>query len=205
MRKVTASAKTVDEAIEKALKELNVTRDDVEVRVIEAPQKGLFGLFKGKPATIEVVVKIDAVGEAKQFLQELIDKMGVTVTIEQREVEGRMIFDLKGEEIGYIIGKRGQTLDSLQFLTNLVANRYSDSYLRIQLDAENYRERRKKSLEQLANRLADKAIATKRAIKLEPMTGLERKIIHSALQDNEQVTTYSEGTEPRRRIVIAPK
>lgn len=205
MRKVTASAKTVDEAIEKALQELNKTRDEVEVRILENPQKGLFGLFKGRPATIEVTVKPNAVDIAFDYLNELIEKMGVSVTIERKEEDGQIIFDLQGKELGSIIGKRGQTLDSLQFLTNLVANRYSERYLRIQLDAENYRDRRKQSLEQLASRLADKVIATKRIVKLEPMTGLERKIIHSALQDNEFVTTYSEGVEPRRRIVIAPK
>lgn len=205
MRKVTASAKTVDEAIEKALQELNKTRDEVEVRILENPQKGLFGLFKGRPATIEVTVKPNAVDIAFDYLNELIEKMGVSVTIERKEEDGQIIFDLQGKELGSIIGKRGQTLDSLQFLTNLVANRYSERYLRIQLDAANYRDRRKQSLEQLASRLADKVIATKRIVKLEPMTGLERKIIHSALQDNEFVTTYSEGVEPRRRIVIAPK
>lgn len=204
MRRLTASGKTVDEAVEKALKELNVTRDQIEVRVIEEPQKGFLGLFKAKPATVEVIVKPNAIDEAFRFLEDLVKKMGISASIERKENSEQILFDLKGERIGTLIGKRGQTLDSLQFLVNLVANRYSDTYMRIQLDAENYRSRRKEALENLAYRLAKKVMKTKRAVKLEPMSGLERKIIHSALQNNEHVTTFSEGVEPKRRIVIAP-
>lgn len=205
MKKITASGKTVEEAVHKALEELNTTEDQVHIQVIENPQKGLFGLFGGKPAIVEVELKPDAVLEAQNFLQELIHKMGIDAEVHKREEKGKIIFDLEGVSLGTLIGKRGQTLDSLQFLTNLVANRYSEGFVRIQLDAENYRDRRKQSLEQLAERLAQKAIATKQLVKLEPMNAFERKIIHSVLQDKKGIKTYSEGEEPRRYIVIAPK
>ena len=205
MKKITASGKTVDEAVLKALDQLETTRDKVEIRIIENPQKGLFGLFGGKPATVEVEVKEDGIEKAYQFLEETINKMGIQVEIVRSDENDQILFDLKGDQLGTIIGKRGQTLDSIQLLVNLVANRYSESYTRIQLDAENYRLRRKESLEQLANRLAQKALKTRRPVKLEPMSGLERKIIHSVLHDRSDIKTYSEGIEPRRSIVIAPK
>jgi spoIIIJ-associated protein len=205
VKKVTASAKTVDEAIQKALEQLATTKDNVEINIIKEPQKAFFGLFGGKPAIVEVIVKRDAIDEAYQFLIDLVEKMGVEIEIIKRVDNNPIVFELRGNRLGSLIGKRGQTLDSLQFLVNLVANRYSQAYIRIQLDAENYRERRKQSLHQLAKRLAQKALATKRPVKLEPMNGSERKIIHSALHDFAEVNTYSEGEDPRRRIVIAPK
>ncbi|WP_209125220.1 RNA-binding cell elongation regulator Jag/EloR [Alkalihalobacillus sp. BA299] len=204
MKKVTASGKTVEEAVQKALVELNTTRDEVEIQVMEQPQKGLFGLFGGKPAVVEVKLKPNSVEEAMDFLQVLIEKMGVQVNIDIKTENRETIFDLQGEQIGTLIGRRGQTLDSLQYLVNLVANRNSDGFLRIRLDAENYRERRKQSLEQLADRLAKKAIQTKKPVKLEPMHAHERKVIHTALQNIKGIATYSEGQEPRRYIVINP-
>ncbi|WP_216831627.1 RNA-binding cell elongation regulator Jag/EloR [Alkalihalobacterium elongatum] len=205
MKKVTASGKTVEEAIEKALVELNTTREEVEVQVIEQPQKGLFGLFGGKPALVEVEKKPDSIEEAMNFLNVLFEKMGVQVDIVVKPENRETVFDLQGEHIGTLIGRRGQTLDSLQYLVNLVANRNSDGYLRIRLDAENYRERRKQSLEQLADRLANKAIQTKKTVKLEPMQAHERKIIHTALQNINGIATHSEGQEPKRYIVINPR
>lgn len=205
MKKVTASAKSVEEAVEQALRELNATRDEVEINVLVHPEKTFFGLFTKKLAVVEVTKKQNAIEIARDFLQELIDKMGLNVTIDVKEVDNQVTFHLSGEKIGYLIGKRGQTLNSLQFLVNLVANKNSGHYVRIVLDAENYRAKREESLKHLAKRLAEKVAQTKRAVKLEPMTGLERKIIHTALQGHEAVTTYSEGDEPKRRIVIAPK
>ncbi|MFV8826183.1 RNA-binding cell elongation regulator Jag/EloR [Alkalihalobacterium sp. APHAB7] len=205
MKKVTASGKTIEEAIEKALVELNTTREEVEVQVVEEPQKGFFGLFGGKPAVVEVELKPDSVQEAMEFLNVLFVKMGVEVDIVVKAENRETIFDLQGEHIGTLIGRRGQTLDSLQYLVNLVANRNSDGFLRIRLDAENYRERRKQSLEQLAERLAKKAIQTKKTVKLEPMQAHERKIIHTVLQNSKGIATYSEGQEPKRYIVINPK
>lgn len=205
MRKVTVSGKTIEEAIELGLEKLNTTRDKIDYTVIEEPQKGLFGILGGKPAVVEVSLKPDPVREAIIFLRDTIDKMGVSASVEKEEREEGLYLNISGVDIGILIGKRGQTLDSLQYLVNLVANRKSDQYVRIYLDAEGYRQRRKEALETLAKRLSDKVLRTKREIRLEPMNAHERKIIHTALQDVEGVTTYSIGEEPNRRIVVAPQ
>lgn len=204
MRKVTVSGKTVDEAIEIGLSKLRTTRDNIEYNVLEEPQKGLFGIIGGKPAIVEVSIKPDPVKEAIVFLRDVIDKMGVSASVEKEEREEGLYLNISGVDIGILIGKRGQTLDSLQYLVNLVANRKSDHYVRIYLDAEGYRARRKEALEMLAKRLSNKVLRTKREIRLEPMNAHERKIIHTALQNVEGVTTYSVGEEPNRRIVVAP-
>ncbi|UOE94139.1 RNA-binding cell elongation regulator Jag/EloR [Alkalihalobacillus sp. LMS39] len=205
MKKVTASGKTVEEAVEKALAELNTTKERVDIHVVEEPQKGFFGFIGSKPAIVEVEMKRDAIEESVQFLQELIHKMDVQASVTKQEEDDTIVLNLEGKNLGTVIGKRGQTLDSLQYLVNLVANRYSEQYIRIQLDAEQYRKRRKEALEQLALRLANKAKYSKQAVKLEPMQAHERKIIHAALQKIEGVKTISEGHEPRRRIVITPQ
>ncbi|UCZ53250.1 protein jag [Bacillus shivajii] len=205
MRKVTVSGKTVDEAVEVGLGKLEETKDNVEIKVIEEPQKGFFGLLGSKPAVVEVIVKPDPVKEALVFLRETIDKMGVTASVEKEERKEGICLNITGADIGVLIGKRGQTLDSLQYLTNLVANKQSDQYLRIHLDAEGYRERRKEALETLAKRLANKALRTRREVRLEPMNAHERKIIHTTLQNVDGIKTFSDGEEPNRRIIVAPK
>lgn len=208
MRKVTVSAKTVDEAISKALQQLETTKDRVEVKIIEEPSKGLFGLIGSKPAVVEVELKIDPIDpieEGKKFLTSVMEKMGVKGNIEVFKREEGTTFHLVGSGIGILIGHHGQTLDSLQYLVNAVVNRHTDDYVRVLLDAENYREKRKAALEELADRLARKAARTKQLIKLEPMSAHERKIIHTRLQEDPYVDTYSEGEEPRRYIVIANK
>lgn len=194
----------MDEAIEIGLSKLRTTRDNIEYNVLEEPQKGLFGIIGGKPAIVEVSIKPDPVKEAIVFLRDVIDKMGVSASVEKEEREEGLYLNISGVDIGILIGKRGQTLDSLQYLVNLVANRKSDHYVRIYLDAEGYRARRKEALEMLAKRLSNKVLRTKREIRLEPMNAHERKIIHTALQNVEGVTTYSVGEEPNRRIVVAP-
>ncbi|RKL66018.1 protein jag [Salipaludibacillus neizhouensis] len=204
MKKVTVSGKTVDEAVATGLQKLDTERESVTIHVIEEGQKGIFG-FGSKPAIVEVTVNIDPVKEAVLFLRDTIDKMGVSATIEEETKKEGTYLNILGSDIGVIIGKRGQTLDSLQYLVNLVANKQSESYLRIYLDAEGYRERRKEALETLAQRLSSKAIRTKREVRLEPMNSHERKIIHTALQNVKEVATYSDGTEPHRRIVVVPK
>lgn len=205
MNKVTVSGKTVEEAISQGLEKLEAAKDDVNIHIIEEAQKGFFGLLGGKPAVVELVRKPDPVKEGLNFLRETIDKMGVAASVEKEEREEGLYFNITGKEIGVLIGKRGQTLDSLQYLVNLVANKQSESYLRIHLDAEGYRGRRKEALEVLAHRLAKKSLRTKQEVRLEPMNAHERKIIHTALQNDSSVKTYSDGQEPNRRIVIAPK
>ncbi|MDQ0163725.1 RNA-binding cell elongation regulator Jag/EloR [Bacillus alveayuensis] len=147
----------------------------------------------------------DPADEAKKFLEEVIQKMGVSARVNVKRDKKVVYFQIEGEKLALLIGKRGQTLNSLQLLTQLVANRYSKEYIQVVLDAENYRQRRQETLSQLAIRLAEKAVQTKREIPLEPMPSFERKIIHTALVDDDRVKTYSVGRDPYRHIVIAPK
>ncbi|MCA1032305.1 protein jag [Bacillus timonensis] len=204
MKQITATGQTVSEAVESALAQLNTTKDRAEVKIIDEGKKGLLGIFGSRPAVVKVTVIQDPIEEATTFLQEVTRNMGVTATIDVK-VDGKNVeFNLSGEKLAILIGKRGQTLNSLQYLTQLVVNRYSDQYFNILLDAENYRGRRNDTLVQLAGRLADKAIRTKQDISLEPMPSYERKVIHTALFDNKKVKTFSSGTDPKRHIVISP-
>lgn len=205
MNKVTVSGKTVEEAIAQGLEKLEAAKEEVNIHVVEEAEKGFLGLFGGKPAVVEITRKPDPVKEGLNFLRETIDQMGVIGSVEVEEREEGLYFHISGKEIGVLIGKRGQTLDSLQYLVNLVANKHADNYVRIYLDAEGYRARRREALELLAQRLAKKAVRTKQEVRLEPMNAQERKIIHNALQKDPSVKTYSDGQEPNRRIVIAPK
>lgn len=204
MKQVTATGATVEEAVQSALAQLQATRDRVEISIIDEGKRGIFG-FGSRPAIVKMKLIIDPLEEAKKFLKSVSFHMGVDIEIEEKR-DGRLVqFILSGEKIALLIGKRGQTLNSLQYLTKLVANRYSDQYLNIMLDAEDYRQRRTETLTQLAHRLAQKAIKTGMKVTLEPMPSYERKVIHTALMDNDEVKTYSEGVEPNRHIVISPK
>lgn len=204
MKEVTATASTVDEAIQLALSQLGVSRDRVEINVLDYGKKGFFGIFGNKPAVVKAAVLPHPVEEAETFLKDVIEKMGIQATIEKIENEKDIQFVISGEKIALLIGKHGQTLNSLQLLTQLVANRYAKGYIHITIDAENYRTRRKEVLTQLAKKLAEKAVRTGKEVKLEPLPAYERKVIHAALANNGKVKTFSVGTEPHRHIVIAP-
>jgi spoIIIJ-associated protein len=205
VREVTATGPSVEEAVESALAQLNITREEAEIKVQDEGKKGLFGLFGSRPATVLVKKIINPFDEVKEYLISVSKMMGIDIEIEVK-VDGRNAeFELSGEKIALLIGKRGQTLNSLQHLAGLVANRYSEQFLTVVLDAENYRERRKQTLSNLADRLAEKAVRTNRKVSLEPMPSYERKVIHSALVRSRKVETFSEGKEPNRYIVIAPK
>lgn len=205
MKKVVATAKTIDDAVQKALLELGVPKEKANVRVLEEPSRGLFGLIGTKDAKVEVEFHYDPVAQGRDFLQDVLTNMKVEAQVNARPNEEGMLFDIQGTNLGMIIGRRGQTLDSLQYLVNVVANRHADKHVRITLDAENYRLRRKETLEQLAERVAKKALSSKRAVRLEPMSAAERKVIHAFLQKRSDVVTFSEGDEPNRYIVISPK
>lgn len=200
------TAKTVDDALDEALIKLGITRDKVEVEVIEKETSGLLGLFS-KPAKIKVRAKLTVEDIAKLFLTKIFQCMEIKAEfeIDYNTEENSMYINIKGEEMGLLIGKRGQTLDSLQYLTSLVVNKESDTYLKVKLDTENYRARRKETLENLARNLSNKVKRTRQPLSLEPMNPYERRIIHSALQYDKFVETYSEGEEPERKVVIAPK
>ncbi|WP_342668072.1 RNA-binding cell elongation regulator Jag/EloR [Vulcanibacillus modesticaldus] len=209
MEKVIATGKTVEEAVNSALEKLGTTKENVEVIVIQQPGKRLFGLMGKKDAVVQVEIiqrEVNPINEAKKFLSDVFQSINLSVQIEQLNQKEHILFNLVGRDLGVLIGRRGQTLDSLQYLVNVVANKYTkDSKVRIILDAENYRSRRKQTLERLANRLAEKVVRTGRDVVLEPMTPLERKIIHTKLQNHPRVQTYSQGEEPYRKIVITKK
>lgn len=206
MEFVEFRGKTVDDAITNALVSLGTTSDQIEYEVIEKGSNGILG-FGSKDAVIKVAKKSTPEDVVKDFLTEVFDKMNLEVEIITKfdEIEGVIDIELKGPEMGVLIGKRGQTLDSLQYLTNLAVNRKSDNYLRVKIDTEDYRRRRKETLENLAKNMAYKVKRTKRPVSLEAMNPYERRIIHSALQNDKYVVTHSDGEEPYRHVVITLK
>lgn len=252
---VEITAKTVDEAVAKALKELNITAEEAVVEVLEEGKKGFLGMFS-KDAKVRVtakevaapvveeiiveevkveveteaeetvkeeapaateeraarepkkfVVNDEAVAKAREFLQKVFNAMKIEVVMEKfvNKNDGTVTFKLHGADMGILIGKHGQTLDSLQYLTNLVANKNSAERVRVIIDVEDYRDRRIETLNRLAYRLADKVKRSGERVALEPMNPHERKIIHMALQNDRRVTTLSEGDEPYRHVVIELK
>ena len=205
MKQTTATGQTVKEAVESALAQLQITEDRADISIVDEGKKGIFGIFGARPAVVKVSVIKDPIEEAEKFLLDVSEKMGAPVTINVEKNGKQVKFILSGEKIALLIGKRGQTLNSLQFLTQLVINRFSGQYLNVTVDAEHYRERRNDTLIQLAQRLAQKAVQTKKEVSLEPMPSYERKIIHTALVENKKIKTYSSGEDPHRHIVIAPK
>ena len=208
MEMITITAKSVEEALTQASVQLGVSSDKIQYEIVDKGNKGILGgLFGEKPAIIRAK-KIETVEDkAEEFLNSVFEAMGISVRIEikMNEEEKEMSIELSGDEMGLLIGKRGQTLDSLQYLVSLVVNKESSDYLRIKLDTENYRERRKETLETLAKNIAYKVKRTRRSVSLEPMNPYERRIIHSALQNDKYVFTKSEGEEPFRHIVVSLK
>ncbi len=206
MEYMEVSAKTVNDAITEACQKLLVTSDKLDYIVIEEGSSGFLGIGS-KPAIIKAKVKSSVKDKAKDFLDSVFEAMNliVAVHIKYDELDNYMDIDLSGDEMGVLIGKRGQTLDSLQYLVSLVVNKESESYIRVKVDTENYRQRRKETLENLAKNIAYKVKRTKRSVSLEPMNPYERRIIHSALQNDKYVMTHSEGEEPFRRVVVTLK
>ena len=208
MKKVITTGKTVESATELALSKLGSTLERVKVTVLQQPRNGLFGLIGARDAEVEVeVLPVDPIAETRQFIEDVLSQMNLHDVVVEWEATGEnaYLFRLSGESIGLLIGRRGQTLDALQYLVNLVPNKHSDRFLRVQIDAEDYRQRRKETLERLADRLAQKAVQQRREVALEPMSSPERKIIHSYLQGRTDIVTFSQGEEPHRKVVIAPK
>ena len=209
MEFIEVSAKTVNDAITEACQKLGVTSDKLEYEVVEEGSNGFLGIGS-KPAVIKASVKAEKITldeAAKNFLKDVFTAMNLAVVIDVKydETEKSMDIDFSGDEMGVLIGKRGQTLDSLQYLVSLVVNKDSEDYIRVKVDTENYRQRRKETLENLAKNIAYKVKRTKRSVSLEPMNPYERRIIHSALQNDKYVTTHSEGEEPFRRVVVTLK
>lgn len=206
MEFIEISAKTVDEAITEAVIKLGTTHDKIEYEVVEEGSSGFLGIGK-KDAVIKARKKNDVEDNVREFLSKVFHAMELQVEILiEKEEDGKVInVELKGDDMGVLIGKRGQTLDSLQYLTNLAVNKASEEYVKVKIDTEDYRKRRRDTLENLAKNIAYKVKRTKRPVSLEPMNPFERRVIHSALQNDKFVTTHSEGEEPYRYVVVTLK
>ncbi|SFH81453.1 spoIIIJ-associated protein [Pseudobutyrivibrio sp. OR37] len=202
------TGKTVADALTNATVSLGITSDQVKYEILEEGSNGFLGIGS-KDAVIKVVISADEDPKevATEFLNGVFNAMQleVNLSMDYQEADKTLSIDLAGPEMGILIGKRGQTLDSLQYLTNLAVNRSSENYTRVKIDTEDYRRRRKETLENLARNMASKVKRTKKAVTLEAMNPYERRIIHSALQNDNNVTTHSEGEEPYRYVVITLK
>lgn len=206
MEFIEVSAKTVADAITEACQKLEVTSDKLEYVVVEEGSSGFLGIGS-KSAIIKAKTKSSIADIAKDFLKDVFAAMNMVVAVDVKydEDNKNLDVDLSGDEMGILIGKRGQTLDSIQYLLSLVVNKESEEYIRVKVDTEDYRKRRKETLENLAKNIAYKVKRTKRPVSLEPMNPYERRVIHSALQNDKYVTTHSEGDEPFRRVVVTLK
>ena len=206
MEFIEISAKNVDDAITQATVQLGITSDQLEYEVLDKGSTGFLGIGS-KNAVIKARKKLSIDENVVEFLSSIFDamKMEVEILVAVNEEEHIIEVELKGDDMGILIGKRGQTLDSLQYLTNLAINKHSDEYYKVKIDTEDYRKRRKETLENLAKNIAYKVKRTKRPVSLEPMNPFERRIIHSALQNDRYVTTHSEGDEPYRHVVVTLK
>ena len=204
MKTLEKSGKTIDEAIDAALAELGRSREDVTIEIVKMPSKGIFGIG-AKEAVVRVSAEDSATAYAIEFLSNIFKKFELDVTIRAIEGEEFITLDLVGKDLGILIGRRGETLDALQYLTNLTVSRHFEDRNKFILDVEGYRSKREETLERLAKKLAERVKESGKNMSLEPMSPYERRIIHTVLQADEQVRTFSEGEEPYRKVVIAKK
>lgn len=204
MKSIEIKGKTVNEAIDNGLRELSTKKEKVEIEVLEEGSRGIFGLLGGKPARVKITLKDDYEDIARKFLEDVFEKMGIECTIDIKDEKDVLSINLSGPRMGLLIGYRGETLDSLQYLLSLVVNKTNkeNNYKRVILDTENYRNKREETLIRLANRIAYKVGRYNKSITLEPMNPYERRIIHAALQGHSKVVTHSEGDEPFRKVVV---
>ena len=206
MKSIEMRGKTVDEAIKKALEELKVNKEQVEIEIIEKGSKGFLNLIGTKDAIVKITVKKNHEAEAKEFLSKILKKMKIEAEVQTVDQGETLNVNIIGDNMGILIGYRGETLDSLQYLVSLVVNRDNDEkYKRVILDTQNYRAKREETLRRLAMKVAKKVKIYNKSIKLEPMNPYERRIIHASLQEDNYVRTHSEGDEPYRRVVVELK
>lgn len=205
MQVVEKTAKTVDDAVDQAIAELGISRDEIDIEVIDQPTRGFLGLLGAKPARVKVMVKDTPARKVRTIMSDILSTMDLNAKMNIAEKDNTVIINLEGENLGILIGRRGETLDALQYLINLSVNKNLESRRKFILDIEGYRQRREDTLKKLAQKLADKATQRGRNVVLEPMNSLERRIIHTALQGRDDISTFSEGEEPYRKIIIAPK
>ena len=185
--------------------ELGVGKDDVEITVLTEGNKGLFGLGSKEAEVKVTVIEKSSEEIARDFLNTVLEGIGLEASVDISTDEERMNIEISGESMGVIIGRRGETLSALQYLTSLVVNRKTEGYTKISIDTENYKKKREESLIKLANKTAEKVIKYRRNITLDPMNPYERRIVHSSLQGNDKISTFSTGDEPMRRVVVALK
>lgn len=205
MNIIEKTAKTVDEAIAEALAELGIEKEDAEIEILDEGSRGFLGLG-GKEASVRVCAKSTSPEQhAEKFLMGILSCMDIPGSVDISSTDEMMEIELSGDDTGILIGRRGETLNALQYLTSLVVNKHSDDYIRVSLDTENYKKKREETLKGLARKLAGNAVRYRRNITLEPMNPYERRIIHSALQNDNMVSTYSTGDEPNRKVVIVYK
>ncbi len=208
IREAICEGSDVEEALERAKAQLGINdTDDYEFEVIQREEKKRFGLFGGRPAKVRAYVTIieAPVNKTETFLRNVLDKMGLSeIEIETKEEEDSLEFNLSGEEEGFVIGRRGETLDALQYLSSLVANHNNENYVKVTVNVGNYRDKREKTLEILGRKLAFKAVKTGKKTSLEPMNPYERRIIHTAVQKVNGATSWSEGENTSRHVVIGP-
>ena len=206
MEYIQITGKNVDEAVTNALIKLGTTSDKLEYEVIEKGSSGFLGIGS-KPAVIKARKLVTIEDKAADFLNDVLTSINMDVNIDTNfdEEKQSLDIDMSGNDMGILIGKRGQTLDALQYLTSLVVNKDSEEYVKVKLDTENYRERRRVALESLAKNIAAKVKRTRRSVSLEPMNPYERRVIHSTLQNDRYVFTKSEGEEPYRHVVVCLK
>jgi spoIIIJ-associated protein len=207
MTSIEVSAKTVEEALEEGLKQLGVKKENVQTEILSEPAQGLFKFLGSKTAKLRLTIIKDTEEYIKDFLEKVVDIIGINGHIDVvPNDEGNLHLEIKGEELGVLIGKRGNTLNALQYLANVVLYRqFTAPNCRVLIDIENYRSKRKKTLENLARNLAQKVLRTKKELALEPMNPQERRIIHLTLKNYRDVVTSSQGEEPYRKIVISPR
>ena len=206
IKEAIASGDTVEQAFEQACQMLGVESHEAEFEILEMTWKKTFVLFGGSPAKVRAFIKSSPAETAAAYLKKIVSGMGLRdIEVEIQEEENGALLSRSGEDIGFIIGHRGETLDALQYLTGLVANHVDNTYYRITLDIGNYREKRKETLEILGRKMAAKALKTGRNCSLEPMNPYERRIIHTAVQEVEGAKSWSEGEDMARHVVIGPE
>lgn len=206
MKIVEKSGKTIDEAVNAALAELGAERDNVEIEVINEGKRGILGLGS-EDAVVRVKMEETPLSKGMEYLNDVVKKIGLETEIKGEYEDETVFLEIIGDssEVGRLIGRRGETLDALQYLTSLVVNKDEDEYIRVTVDTENYRKKREETLVKLAKRMASVVSKTRKSVNLEPMNPNERRIIHSALQDYHNITTYSSGQEPNRYVVVTTK
>lgn len=206
-KKIEVKSKTKEEAVQSALLELGVEEKDIEVKIIQNPSKGFLGFIGAKEGIYEVtVIKKEEIDIAKEFIENILLKSKINAKVNATQEDNLIKINIEGKEATCLIGRRGETLDSVQFLTGLALNKINkDSHMRVLVDIENYRNKREESLVRYARKVAREVAKTRRTKKLDYMNPYERRIVHSALQNDKYVITYSEGTDPYRRLVIEYK